>query len=96
LRDPLKNMVSIIVILNVLICCLIIPEVGNARVYIRKEESFGAPGEDPNISTIPLNTEENSEITVALSGEPELQRKNISLLKLHMKIIFNQLTDLLF
>ena len=96
MKDPLKNIVSIIVILNVLICCLIIPEVSNARVYIHKEESFGAPGEDPNISTSPFNTGENPEITVALSGESELQRKKISLLKFHMKIIINQLTYLLF
>ncbi|HMA77452.1 MAG TPA: hypothetical protein VKO43_09090 [Candidatus Krumholzibacteriaceae bacterium] len=96
MKDPLKNIVSIIVILNVLICCLIIPEVSNARVYIRREELFGAPGEDPNIATSTLNAEENSEITVALRGESEVEEEKISLFNLHMKIIINQITYLLF
>lgn len=94
-----KEILSLFIILSILTASIItIPADISARRYIYMEESerLGEPGDDPTITTNPLSGGGNSDITVAASNENMLDKKEVSLLELHLKITFNQLIGLIF
>jgi len=72
-----------------------IPHNIQGRVWFKQEETFGDPMDDPNISTDPDMTENDSEPTVASVIENR-NWKEVSVIKIHLKFIINQLTGLIF
>ena len=76
--------------LSLITAGLIIPHHSYGRVEIYKQEAFGGPGDDPNISVYPLKTDSSYE-TTAVTKDNYKELEEVSILKLHIKILINQL-----
>ncbi|MFO7916206.1 MAG: hypothetical protein R6U43_11035 [Candidatus Krumholzibacteriales bacterium] len=95
MKRIIKNILPLFIILFLFTAGLIIPHHSYGRVEICKQETFGGPGDDPNISTEPLKTDSSYETTTA-NKDNYKEIEEISILKLHIKVLFNQLTGLIF
>ena len=94
----IKNIIPVVIILSIVTSSILIPSDLNARYEIKKEESerLGEPGEDPRISTDPLSGGESAETSVASPNKSLPESKDVSLVVIHLKILFNQLTIFIF
>jgi len=91
----MRSLLPIIIIISILATSVIIPADAYARYEIRQEETFGDPGDDPHLATNPLYNIENSE-DQATSYENAEKCKKVSIFSMYLKIVFNQLSGLVF
>ncbi|MBD3425135.1 MAG: hypothetical protein GF417_11930 [Candidatus Latescibacteria bacterium] len=94
MRDLMRSILPIIIIISIFSTSLIIPADCLARYEIRKEETFGDPGDDPTISIDPLSSSEEETALTASSFESSNIEE--SLLKMNLKMLLNQLANILF
>ena len=94
----IKNIIPVVIILSIVTSSILIPSEINARYEIKREvsERLGEPGEDPTISTEPFSGGESAEISVAPSDSSLPESKDVSLVVMHLKMLFNQLTIFIF
>lgn len=89
MRDLIRSLLPVIIIISIFSTSLIIPGNCLARYEICKEETFGEPGNDPNIDINPLEDNYGNENRVTSDSCCE-EQKEISILLVFSKIFVNQ------
>ncbi|MBD3424371.1 MAG: hypothetical protein GF417_08040 [Candidatus Latescibacteria bacterium] len=95
MKRIIKNILPVFIILSLIITGIVIPQNIQGRVWFTQEETFGEPGEDPVLSPEPLITESGGE-NVNIAEDDYKEIEEMSILKIHFKLLFNQLTGLIF
>jgi hypothetical protein len=95
MRELIRSLLPVIIIISIFSASLIIPANCLARYEICKEETFGEPGNDPNININPLEDNYGNENIVTFDTCCE-EQKEISALLLFSKTFINQAINLFF
>jgi len=94
MRDLIRSLLPVIIIISIFSTSLIIPGNCLARYEICEEETFGEPGNDPNIDINPLkdnNYSNDNRVTSDLCCE---EQKEISVLLVFSKTFINQVIEI--
>lgn len=94
MRDLIRSLLPVIIIISIFSTSVIIPANCLARYEICKQETFGDPGDDPTIAPNPLtSSEQESALTATNIEKSDIES---SLFKVNLIILYNQLTNLIF
>jgi len=92
----MRSLLPIIIIISILATSVIIPADVYARYEIKKEETFGEPGNDPTLAPEPLTNNESLDITDATSDLYSPKKEEVSGLRIFTRLLIEQIAFLFF